>query len=68
MITKSICPVHHYRYTGARCPICEKERINNPQEAVNDEEVEIEIGPFFPPTIPTDWKWLEKRFKIKVIV
>ena len=24
---KQICPIHHFAYSGAKCPYCEKERI-----------------------------------------
>lgn len=24
---KSICPTHHFAYSGHKCPFCEKERI-----------------------------------------
>lgn len=63
MITKNICPVHHYRYTGARCPICEKERINNmvrrfvPKEPVIEEVEE--------PSKDLDWNDLADKFNIK---
>lgn len=63
MITKSICPVHHYRYTGARCPICEKERINNmvrrfvPKEPVIEEVEEASKD--------LDWNDLADKFNIK---
>lgn len=26
---KKLCPIHHFNYSGEKCPFCEKERINN---------------------------------------
>lgn len=25
---KQICPIHHFAYSGAKCPYCEKERLD----------------------------------------
>ena len=46
---KKICPTHHLRYSGERCPYCEKERIDRMVRKYipNKEEEEIEDEPDF---------------------
>lgn len=26
---KQICPIHHFSYSGNKCPFCEQERLEN---------------------------------------
>jgi hypothetical protein len=65
MANKNICPVHHYRYSGNRCPICENERINNmvrrfaPKETPVEEKVEEILNENL------DWEDLADKFNIK---
>ena len=46
---KKICPTHHLRYSGERCPYCEKERIDRMVRKYipNKDEEEIEDEPDF---------------------
>jgi hypothetical protein len=63
MITKNICPVHHFRYAGNRCPICEKERINAMVKRYTQKEepiVEEKTSEYE----NLDWNDLSEKFKI----
>ena len=63
MINKKICPVHHFRYAGNRCPICEKERINAMVKRYAQKEepiVEEKTSEYE----NLDWNDLSEKFKI----
>lgn len=65
MVYKQICPIHHFRYSGSRCPVCESERIKNMERRLmKKKENESE------PTEETvdeelDWSALSDKFNIK---
>ena len=56
--TKNFCQTHHFYYNGNKCPLCEKERIDNmasrfvkPEKVENDREInehdlEMLVGKF----------------------
>lgn len=55
---KKICPTHHLRYTGNRCPYCEKERIDRMvrKYGPKKDEEQIEEEP--------DFSILAEKFRI----
>lgn len=67
MLYKQICPIHHYRYSGAKCPICERERINSmvrrfakkEENACHQSETDQEKD--------LDWSALSDKFNIRGI-
>jgi len=66
MITKNICPAHHFRYTGNRCPICEKERINNMVKRYTQKEEPI-VEEKKSEYKNLDWNDLSEKFKISAL-
>ena len=66
MVNKNICPTHHFRYTGTRCPICESERIKGMvKRFVPKEESIIERENKVEETL--DWNDLASKFKISTL-
>ena len=63
MVNKNICPTHHFRYTGNRCPICERERINGMVKRYIPKEEPIEKHEE-PEQDNLDWNDLAEKFKI----
>lgn len=63
MLSKKICPTHHFRYTGSRCPICESERVNGmAKRYIPKEETKIEEEA--PKQETLDWSDLAEKFKV----
>lgn len=63
MVNKNICPIHHFRYAGNRCPICECERINGMVKRYIPKEEPIEKHEE-PEQDNLDWNDLAEKFKI----
>lgn len=59
----NLCLIHHFKYNGNRCPICEKERIENmarrykPKTEEKKEET---------PEKELEWTDLADKFNIKI--
>jgi hypothetical protein len=67
MLYKQICPIHHYRYSGAKCPICERERINNMVHRFVKKEENKTVEAETTPEKDLDWSALADKFNIKGI-
>lgn len=63
MEIKQICPVHHFRYSGKKCPMCENERIANIVRR-HSKKSETETNPTEEADKELDWNVLSDKFKL----
>lgn len=58
---KTICPLHRFMYSGAVCPLCEKERIERLAKRYNPKVIEKQINE--QPITEEDLKILIQKYK-----